>query len=95
MHPKKNSSNNAREQAYKSLLKIDREGAFSNLEIRQTLSRLSFNAEDANLYTLLVYGVLQNQIFLDYCLDQLIKEQVYSWTCQTPDGEKSARFLSE
>ncbi|EFV02173.1 ribosomal RNA small subunit methyltransferase B [Pseudoramibacter alactolyticus ATCC 23263] len=74
MHPKKNSSNNAREQAYKSLLKIDREGAFSNLEIRQTLSRLSFNAEDANLYTLLVYGVLQNQIFLDYCLDQLIKE---------------------
>lgn len=26
MHPKKNSLNNAREQAYKSLLKIDREG---------------------------------------------------------------------
>ena len=74
MHPKKNSLNNARERAYKSLLKIDREGAFSNLEIRQMLSRFLFNAEDAHLYTLLVYGVLQNQIFLDYCLDQLIKE---------------------
>jgi 16S rRNA (cytosine967-C5)-methyltransferase len=74
MHPLKNPSNSAREQAYKSLLKINREGAFSNLEIRQTLSRLSFNAEDAHLYTLLIYGVLQSQMFLDYCLNQLIKE---------------------
>lgn len=74
MHPQKNPLSNAREQAYKSLLKINREGAFSNLEIRQTLSRLPFSAEDTHLYTLLIYGVLQNQLFLDYCLNQLIKE---------------------
>lgn len=62
-----------REQAYYSLLAIDREGAFSNLEIQRVLSRSLFSKPDAHLYTALVYGVLQNEILLDERISAMIK----------------------
>lgn len=65
-----------REQAVKTLLRIHGEGAFSNLETRQVLSRFSFSSTDKGLYITLVYGTLQNQLFLDHVLGQLIKKDL-------------------
>lgn len=62
-----------REQAYDSLLAIDREGAFSNLEIQRALSRSLFSKPDAHLYTALVYGVLQNEMLLDDRISKMTK----------------------
>lgn len=62
---------NPREQAVDTLLRINREGAFSNLETREVLSRIAFSDEDKGLYINLVYGTLQNQLYLDYILSQL------------------------
>ncbi|MDD2414481.1 MAG: 16S rRNA (cytosine(967)-C(5))-methyltransferase RsmB [Eubacteriaceae bacterium] len=64
---------NIREQAVNTLLKINREGAYSNLEVRQVLSRNLFSEEDKRLFLNLVYGTWQNQIFLDDRLNRLIK----------------------
>lgn len=59
-----------REQALETLLRIDYEGAYSNLEIRQVLSKQSMKDEDRRLYLNIVYGCLQNQLYLDYIIMQ-------------------------
>ncbi|SDX78457.1 16S rRNA (cytosine(967)-C(5))-methyltransferase RsmB [Eubacterium barkeri] len=58
--------------AVDSLQHILREGAFSNLETREALSRVSLSGEDKGLYITLVYGTLQNQMYLDYLLCQVL-----------------------
>ncbi len=63
---------NPRGLAVDSLQHILREGAFSNLETREVLSRVSFSGEDKGLYITLVYGTLQNQMYLDYLLCQVL-----------------------
>lgn len=64
-----------REQAFLSLLAIDREGAFSNLEIKKVLSRSLFSKPDMHLYTALVYGVIQNELYLDHQINKMIKSR--------------------
>lgn len=63
---------NPRGLAVDSLQHILREGAFSNLETREVLSRVSLSGEDKGLYITLVYGTLQNQMYLDYLLCQVL-----------------------
>lgn len=58
-----------------SLLAIDREGAFSNLEIKKVLSRSLFSKPDMHLYTALVYGVLQNELYLDHQIKKMLKSR--------------------
>ena len=60
--------------AVKSLLKINRQGAYSNLEIRRVLSRASLKSADRGLYVTIVYGTLQNQMRLDWIIDQFAKK---------------------
>ena len=61
---------NIRKLALETLLKIDYEGAYSNLEIKRTLLRFAIKDEDRRLYLNIVYGCLQNQIYLDYLIKQ-------------------------
>lgn len=56
----------ARESAYRSLLRIAREGRFSNLEVDATLKRASLPPPERALYTRLVYGVIERTVTLDY-----------------------------
>lgn len=63
-----------REEAFKSLKHIEREGAYSNLEIRRVLSRVFMSEKDAHLYTALVYGVLQNALYLDNRIALFVKQ---------------------
>lgn len=61
---------NIRKLALETLLKIDYDGAYSNLEIKSTLQRFPIKDEDRRLYLNIVYGCLQNQIYLDYLIKQ-------------------------
>ncbi len=61
---------NIRKLALETLLKIDYDGAYSNLEIKSTLQRFPLKDEDRRLYLNIVYGCLQNQIYLDYLITQ-------------------------
>lgn len=58
----------ARELAYKSLIKAEEAGSFSNLEINTVLSRATLEKSDSALYTLLYLGVIEKRLFLDYVI---------------------------
>ena len=58
----------AREAAYRSLLRIEKESRYSNLETDVTLRRTELSPRDARLYTRLVYGVIERKLTLDYIL---------------------------
>nr|WP_320025592.1 16S rRNA (cytosine(967)-C(5))-methyltransferase RsmB [uncultured Acetobacterium sp.] len=61
---------NIRKQALETLLKINYDGAYSNLEIKRVLSNHPLKDEDRRLYLNIVYGCLQNQMYLDYIIKQ-------------------------
>ena len=61
---------NPREGALSILYEINEKGAFSNIAINRELRNKSYNRLDKNLITELVYGVLENQIYIDYIIEQ-------------------------
>ena len=61
---------NARETALLTLYKIEYEGAYSNIELKKTLSAAKLSQSDAGLVTVLVYGILQRDITLEYVIEQ-------------------------
>ena len=58
----------AREAALRALLRVDTEGAYSNLALDHLLSGLSIDARDRSLATTIFYGVLERRITLDYVI---------------------------
>ncbi|MBC8528795.1 16S rRNA (cytosine(967)-C(5))-methyltransferase RsmB [Christensenellaceae bacterium NSJ-44] len=60
----------ARRQAYDALRDIENKGSFANLRLKKT--QLD-DERDARLTTQLIYGTLQWQIYLDYCLQGYIR----------------------
>jgi 16S rRNA (cytosine967-C5)-methyltransferase len=67
---------NIRKQALESLLEINYQGAYSNLEIKKVLFDRSIKPEDCRLYLNIVYGCLQNQSYLDYIIKQTSKKPI-------------------
>ena len=65
--------NDVRLTAVKSLLRINRKGTYSNLEIQRVLARSVLNRADRGLYVTLVYGTLQNQMRLDWMINRFAK----------------------
>lgn len=61
-----------REAAYKALLAIEREGSYSNLELSKLLA--SDELSNKGFIREIVYGVIENKIYLDYILDKFIKK---------------------
>lgn len=64
------SKQNVRSLALDSLLAIERDGKYSNLEVGVRLDRSDLSAADRALYTRLVYGVTERRITLDYVIGQ-------------------------
>ncbi len=64
------STLNAITQSYHCLNSIYREGAYSNIALNDTLNQSS--EEDKPLISKIVYGVLENDIFLNYIIKQFI-----------------------
>lgn len=63
-----------RSLALDSLLAIERDGRYTNLEINAALEKSNLTAADKGLYTRLVYGVTERRITLDYVLSQYSKK---------------------
>jgi len=62
----------AREAALDMLLRIETEGAYSNLELNRTLKAAGLSKADAGLATELVYGTVQRRLTLDYWLSGFV-----------------------
>lgn len=61
---------NPRALALDSLVALERDGRYSNLEISSALDSSELNQTDRGLYTRLVYGVTERRITLDYIISQ-------------------------
>ncbi len=59
-----------RELAWKSLLKCEKNGKYSNLELDSVLKKHPLSPADKNLYTTLFYGVVERRITLDYYISR-------------------------
>lgn len=70
--------------AVQILDEIETKGAYSNLLLRKTIDQNELSADEANLLTELVYGVLQNLMTLDYQLQPFVKKQkkLETWVLQ-------------
>lgn len=60
----------ARSLAMESLIALERDGRYSNLEVNAALSADTLEGADRGLYTRLVYGVTERRLTLDYIIDQ-------------------------
>ncbi len=61
---------NPREGALSVLYETNEKDAFSNIALNKELRNKSYSQLDKNLITELVYGVLENQIYIDYVIKQ-------------------------
>jgi len=61
---------NPREGALMVLYEVNEKEAFSNIALNKELRNNTYNQLDKNLLTELVYGVLENQIYIDYVIAQ-------------------------
>jgi len=59
---------NAREAAFRSLLRIEKENRYSALELDSVISAEKPDDKEKALYTTLVYGVIERLITLDYII---------------------------
>lgn len=63
---------NARETALNVLLACRRRGAWADEALRRELGRAGLDSRDAALATRLVYGVIQNRLWLDHVLSAFV-----------------------
>ena len=70
--PKPTMSLGARRVALDTLSDVHQRGAYASLALQKRLNESRLSAVDKRLCTALVYGVLENQIKLDYALDKLM-----------------------
>ena len=67
---------NPRKTAVKVLIKIEKEGTYSNLALAEALKSADLTPQDKALATALIYGVLDRKITLDYLLSQFLKNPI-------------------
>ncbi|KRN09437.1 16S rRNA m(5)C 967 methyltransferase [Liquorilactobacillus mali KCTC 3596 = DSM 20444] len=69
--------------AVEILTKIAKNGAYSNLALNQVLKKDQMSRVDANLLTIIVYGVLQNLLLLEFWLEPFVKgKKMDDWVKQ-------------
>ncbi len=66
-------NNTARKIAFDILLRVERDGSYSNLLLDSKLKDGNLSGKDAALLTTLVYGVLENLICLDFFISHFAK----------------------
>jgi 16S rRNA (cytosine967-C5)-methyltransferase len=64
---------NSRKTAFKVLLKIEQDGAYSNIALNNAVKEGELTPLDAAFTSALVYGVLERKITLDYIIKQYSK----------------------
>ncbi|WEV70338.1 16S rRNA (cytosine(967)-C(5))-methyltransferase RsmB [Lactobacillus sp. ESL0785] len=72
----------ARAVALETLLRVLRDGSYSNISLNNSLRNTHLSVADRNFCTRLVYGTIQYKIYLEYQLQGLIKTKLkedYLW----------------
>lgn len=62
---------NGRRTAYEALLAVEADKAYSNIALNNAVKKL--HPEDEAFVRAIVYGVIENRLYLEYRLDQLLK----------------------
>lgn len=75
----KSLKKNVRKTALDCLEQIEKNQAYSNLLLNNTIKKNELPAKDIGLLTELVYGTIQRKLTLDYLLKPFIKGKVESW----------------
>ncbi len=70
---------NVRDAALSILLAVDKNQAYSNLLLHQTIEKYKIDAKDRGLLTEMTYGTLQHKLTLDYYLEPFIRGKVDLW----------------
>lgn len=70
---------NVRDAALSILLAVDKNQAYSNLLLHQTIEKYKIDAKDRGLLTEMTYGTLQHKLTLDYYLEPFIHGKVDLW----------------
>ena len=70
---------NVRDAALTILLAVDKNQAYSNLLLHQTIEKHKIDAKDRALLTELTYGTLQHKYTLDYFLEPYLRGKVDIW----------------
>lgn len=70
---------NVRDAALTILLAIDKNQAYSNLLLNQTINKYKIEHKDRALLTEITYGTLQHKLTLDYYLEPFIRGKMELW----------------
>ncbi len=70
---------NVRDAALSILLAVDKNQAYSNLLLHQTIEKYKIDVKDRGLLTEITYGTLQHKLTLDYYLEPFIRGKVDLW----------------
>lgn len=76
-----NKETTARSLALDSLVALERDGKFSNIEVNSSIKKNQLSDADRNLYTRLVYGVTEKRITLDWIIRDYSDKPVESLDC--------------
>ncbi len=78
---KRNTKKTSRYLAMEILDKTEKNGAYSNLLLNESIQKNNLSSADAGLLTELVYGVLQRRLTLDFYLADFLDEskKIDSW----------------
>ncbi|MHB1153284.1 MAG: 16S rRNA (cytosine(967)-C(5))-methyltransferase RsmB [Eubacteriales bacterium] len=61
---------NVREAALNSLIRCEKDGRYSNIELDASIKKYNLTGVDRSFFTALVYGVIERKITLDYIITQ-------------------------
>jgi len=73
---------NVRDAALSILMAIEKNQAYSNLLLHQTIEKYKIEQKDSGLLTEITYGTLQHKMTLDYYLEPFIKGKLDDWVRQ-------------
>jgi 16S rRNA (cytosine967-C5)-methyltransferase len=73
---------NVRDAALSILMAIEKNQAYSNLLLHQTIEKYDIEIKDRALLTEITYGTLQHKMTLDYYLQPFIKGKLDDWVRQ-------------
>lgn len=70
---------NVRDAALTILLAVDKQQAYSNLLLNQTIEKYKIDKKDRGLLTEITYGTLQYKMTLDYYLEPYVRGKLEDW----------------
>ena len=73
---------NVRDAALSILMAVEKQQAYSNLLLHQTIEKYQIDPKDRALLTELTYGTIQHKMTLDYYLEPFIKGKLDDWVRQ-------------